>query len=80
MPDAADDLLGVARLLADDPKRVTVEAAPVGDRTELRVRVAADDRGKLIGKRGRTIDALRALARVRSDREGRTYEVELLED
>ena len=42
--------------------------------------MAEADRGQLIGRRGRTIDALRALARVRGEREGRDVTVELVED
>lgn len=81
MSGAADDLLSVVRLLVDDPKSVTVEEAPLGgDATELRLRVAEADRGKVIGRRGRTIDALRALVRVRGERERRERGLELVED
>ena len=80
---AADDLLSVVRLLVDDPRSVSVEevalpgAAPAA---ELRLRVAESDRGKVIGRRGRTIDALRALARVRGEGEGCARGLELVED
>ena len=83
MPTPADDLLSVVRLLVDDPRSVAVEevafpgAAPAA---ELRLRVAEGDRGKVIGRRGRTIDALRALTRVRGEREGCARGLELVED
>jgi len=77
---AADDLLRLARLLVDDPKGVEVRENAGEERTELLLRVAPDDRGKVIGRRGRTIDALRALARVRGELEGRGYDLDLLED
>jgi predicted RNA-binding protein YlqC (UPF0109 family) len=80
MATAAEDLLAVLRLLVDDPKAVGVEEVAVGEGAELRVRTHADDRGQVIGRRGRTIDALRALARVRGEREGRALDVELVED
>lgn len=81
MSRAADDLLRLARLLVDDPRSVEVdvredEAGPV----ELGLRVAPDDRGKVIGRRGRTIDALRALARVRGELEGRDYDLDVVDD
>ena len=45
----------------------------------LEVNVAPDDRGKVIGRQGRTIAALRALAAARPPEEGRSYEIELLD-
>lgn len=77
---AAEDLLAVVRLLVDEPREVAVDEVAAEGVVELRVRLAAGDRGKLIGRRGRTIDALRALARVRGERDGRDLEVELHED
>lgn len=77
---AAEDLLAVVRLLVDEPREVAVDEVTAEGVVELRVRLAAGDRGKLIGRRGRTIDALRALARVRGERDGRDLEVELHED
>lgn len=77
---AAEDLLAVVRLLVDEPRDVAVDEVAAEDGVELRVRLAAADRGKLIGRRGRTIDALRALARMRGERDGRDLEVELHED
>ena len=80
MSTAAEDLVSVVRLLVDDPKAVAVEPVEVAGETELRVTVAEGDRGKVIGRRGRTIDALRALAEARGERDGRRYAVELDED
>lgn len=81
MTAAADDLLAVVRLLVDDPRSVEVEEiAAAGDGAELRLRVAESERGHVIGRRGRTIDALRSLARVRGDRDGRPLAVEIQED
>jgi predicted RNA-binding protein YlqC (UPF0109 family) len=83
MPTAADDLLSVVRLLVDDPRSVSVEEVALpgtAPATELRLQVAEGDRGKVIGRRGRTIDALRALTRVRGEREGCARGLELVED
>lgn len=80
MATPAEDLVAVVRLLVDDPRAVSAEAAEVGGETELRLRVAPDDCGKVIGRRGRSIDALRTLARVRGEREGRPHGLELIED
>lgn len=81
MTAAADDLLAVVRLLVDDPRSIEVEEiAAAGDGAELRLRIAENERGHVIGRRGRTIDALRSLARVRGDRDGRPLAVEIDED
>lgn len=77
---AAGDLLAVVRLLVDDPKAARVDVAAQGADQVLEIRVQSDDRGKIIGRRGRTIEALRALADVRGEREGQLYEVEVLDD
>jgi len=78
---AAEDLLRLARLLVDDPRAVDVEANEDAEGpVELRLRVAPDDRGKVIGRRGRTIDALRALAEVRGELEGREYDLDVVDD
>jgi predicted RNA-binding protein YlqC (UPF0109 family) len=83
MSSAAADLTAVVRLLVKQPRSVaveTIEPSESAGATELRLRVAVEDRGQVIGRRGRTLDALRALLEVRGDAEGRSYEVELLED
>ena len=85
MSSAADDLVAVVRLLVDQPGAVRAEERPIepgadGKHAELVLSVAESDRGKVIGRRGRTVDALRALARERGVREGRDLELELLDD
>ncbi|MCM2270558.1 MAG: KH domain-containing protein [Thermoanaerobaculia bacterium] len=81
MATPAEDLVAVVRLLVDDPRAVSAEAVVTEQgEVELRLRAAAADCGKVIGRHGRTIDALRTLARSRGAREGRPHVVELLED
>ena len=80
MSSAAADLTAVVRLLVDQPRGVAVETLESEGGARLRLRVAAEDRGQIIGRRGRTLDALRALLDARGDGEGRVYDVELLED
>lgn len=77
---ATTDLLAVVRLLVDEPKEARVDVSVQGQDQILEIRVQSADRGKIIGRRGRTIEALRALADVRGDREGLSYEVEVLDD
>ena len=76
----AADLLAVVRLLVDEPKEARVDVAAQGADQILEIRVQSADRGKIIGRRGRTIEALRALADIRGEREGQSYEVEVSDD
>ncbi len=83
MTSAVDDLVAVVRLLVDQPDAVRAEERATGagpNGAELLLSVAESDRGKVIGRGGRTVDALRALAEVRGAREGRELELELLDD
>jgi hypothetical protein len=73
-----DVIVYLARALVDDPDRVTVEELR-GARgvTTYEVRAAPDDVGKLIGRGGRTVKALRKLVKAVAP-EGRRVEVEVL--
>jgi len=54
----------VARALAEQPERVQVEELPAADGargSNLRLVVAPEDVGRLVGRRGRTANALRTL-------------------
>ena len=58
----------IARELVDDPEQVRVERVVRDDTVVLRLHVAADDIGKVIGRQGRMARALRALVRTASAR------------
>jgi predicted RNA-binding protein YlqC (UPF0109 family) len=47
---------------------------------QFEIRVAPGDLGKVIGRQGRTIRALRTLLDARSGKDGVRYRVEILED
>jgi predicted RNA-binding protein YlqC (UPF0109 family) len=64
-----DELLAsIARQLVDAPDEVRVERVEREDATVLRLHVAPDDVGKVIGRQGRLARALRALVRAASAR------------
>ncbi len=74
-----DVLEYVARALVDDPDAVEVTEV-AGERSViLQLKVAPDDMGKVIGKRGRTVKAIRAIVRAAGSREGVTTLVEIVE-
>jgi len=69
----------VAQALVDEPDAVEVTEV-AGERSMiLQLRVAPDDMGKVIGKRGRTVKALRSLVRAAGSRQGVTTLVEIVE-
>ena len=70
----------VVRSLVDDPDSVDVTATEKGGMTVFEVRVAQDDAGKVIGRRGSTIQAIRSLLQVGGTKSGRRCTVDLVED
>lgn len=60
----------VARALASDPDAVVVNAEQAGDTTRLRLHVAPEDMGRVIGRRGRTAQAIRTLIGAAGARDG----------
>ena len=74
-----DLLLYIARNLVDDPEAVSVTEIPGDQELTLELRVAPDDMGKVIGRQGRVIKAIRTLARAAASRTNTHVEVELLD-
>ena len=60
----------LARSLARDPDAVEVEEEYDGDRVIIHLRVADDDKGRIIGRNGRCANAMRSLLHVASVRSG----------
>jgi predicted RNA-binding protein YlqC (UPF0109 family) len=69
----------LARQLVDDPSAVVVEEAEEDGALVLRLRVAPDDVGRVIGRRGRIARALRTLARASGARTNRRVLLEILD-
>jgi hypothetical protein len=70
----------LARSLVDEPDRVSVESFEEDDGTVvLELRVADDDLGKVIGRRGRTVNALRTVIRACSVKHGRRVLVDVVD-
>ncbi len=65
----ADLVEYLAKALVDDPDSVKVEEDRMGDRVEVRLLVADDDRGKVIGRGGRIAGSMRQLVKVAAVRE-----------
>jgi predicted RNA-binding protein YlqC (UPF0109 family) len=70
----------LARSLVDDPDGVSIEAFDEEDGTiVIEVRVAEDDVGQLIGRGGRTINALRTVVRACSVKQGTRVLVDVMD-
>ncbi len=68
----------IARSLVDDPTQVRVTQTRQGAAISLRLQVAKEDMGRVIGKSGRVANAMRILLRVAAAQEGKraTLDVE----
>ena len=73
-------VLVLTRSLVDSPDQVTVEEVSGQDGEIIyEVRVAADDVGKVIGKQGRIIKAVRSVVKAAAVREGKRVSVEVVQ-
>ncbi len=77
---APADLVGfLAKKIVDEPDAVRVEEVEEGGDLVLRLYVAEQDRGKVIGRRGRMVQSLRTLARAAGARSDRRVLLEIAE-
>ncbi len=77
MSSVRDVIESVARALADSPQRVSVAETEQRGITLIEVTVAPPDVGKLIGRQGRTIQAMRTLASLTGERIGKKVTLEV---
>ena len=69
----------IAKALVDHPEAVEVREVEGDQATVLELKVASDDLGKVIGRQGRTVRAMRSLLGAASIRAGRRTVLEILE-
>ena len=71
----------IVKALVDEAENVDVrEVEQKNGSTLIEVRVAPNDVGKIIGKQGKTIRALRSLARIGGSKKNRRYLLEIVEE
>ncbi len=70
----------IAQALVDAPTEVQVTPVEEGDATVLELRVAQNDRGKVIGKQGRTAKSIRTILGAASMKLKRRYTLEIIEE
>jgi uncharacterized protein len=75
-----DDLLeDLAKRLVDEPDAVRVEREERDDAVVLRLHVAKDDVGKVIGRQGRIARALRQVVRAAAGRQRKRVVLEIVD-
>jgi len=72
-----DLTLFIVKRLADKPDAVSIEEEQDGDITVLNLIVDEGDKGKVIGKQGKVIKAIRSLVGVAAQKAGVRAEVEI---
>jgi predicted RNA-binding protein YlqC (UPF0109 family) len=70
----------LARALADRPDDVRVTESQHRHKTLIELFVSPTDLGKVIGRQGRTVAALRTLAATAGEREGKDVTLEIREE
>lgn len=70
-------LLLLARSLVAEPEKVEVSGTESDSRIDFELRVAEGDMGKIIGRQGRTIRAIRTVVKAASVRLGKRVNVEV---
>jgi predicted RNA-binding protein YlqC (UPF0109 family) len=74
-----DLVLMIAKALVDDSNQVEVKEVAGEKATVLELKVAAGDRGKIIGKEGRIIKAIRVIVNSASAKLDKRATVEVVE-
>jgi predicted RNA-binding protein YlqC (UPF0109 family) len=69
----------IVKSLVDDKEAVDIREVEQRGATLIEVRVGPQDVGKIIGKQGKTIRALRSLAKIAGTKQNRRYLLEIVE-
>ena len=67
----------LAKALVEKPEAVQVEAVEEEDRTVLKLHVAQEDMGRVIGKQGRIAKAIRTIVKSAATREKKKFSVDI---
>jgi len=77
MKDAVERII---RGLVGEPDAVEVTEIADGKNVRLEVRVAESDMGRIIGREGRTVKAIRSLLYAAGQKHGKRFMLDLVED
>lgn len=68
----------IAKSMVTDPESVQVDVVEKENLTVFKLRVAADDMGKVIGKKGRIAKAIRIVMKSAGNRENKKVVVDII--
>ena len=77
MKDAVETII---TSLVDDSEAVEVRENADGKNVRIEVRVAEGDMGRVIGREGRTVKAIRSILFAAGQKHGRRFHLDLVED
>ena len=66
--------------LVGEPEAVEVTSVEEGKTTRIEVRVAKQDMGRIIGREGRTVKAIRSILFVAGQKHDKRFHLDLIED
>lgn len=69
----------IVKSLVDKPDEVIITEEPSGKNVTITVQVAEGDMGKLIGREGRTVKAIRSLLYAASQKHGKRFLLDVTE-
>ena len=70
----------IVRSLVGEPDAVEVTENADGKNVRIEVRVADTDMGRVIGREGRTVKAIRSILFVAGQKQNRRFQLDLVED
>ncbi|WNG57482.1 KH domain-containing protein [Archangium gephyra] len=73
-------IIYLARALVDQPDQVSLRASDVDGARLYELKVAPEDVGKVIGRDGRTVGALRTLVGAAAQKQGQKVRLEIQDD
>ncbi len=79
MRQLEDLLVFLARSLVDEPEKVEVEGRETESRVDFTLRVAQGDMGKVIGRGGRIVKAIRTVMKAASVKANKRVNVEVVD-
>lgn len=69
----------IVKSLVDKPEEVAITEDEHGKNVTIKVQVAEGDMGKLIGREGRTVKAIRSLLYAASQKHGKRFVLDVVE-
>jgi predicted RNA-binding protein YlqC (UPF0109 family) len=70
----------IIKALAGEPDQVQVDEIGDGKNVRIEVRVAESDMGRVIGREGRTVKAIRSILFAAGHKHGKRFHLDLVED